>query len=195
MNLTKTDSPADQPADAESRTEPATDAEAAAPAVSEKPAGEDGQDTRAELDDADELEELDELDETEQTPTGVGAAACAVFAAGLGLLALSGSWVSRVLAERQTLVGQIHASEAASTEAKIEALYGDAWHLTALVNGVVSALALLLAVFVLLSPAFGAPGRVHPTWVKAVAWAGIGFGVLGLLVFGVIYALPLPSAP
>ncbi|MFI1152927.1 hypothetical protein [Streptomyces sp. NPDC020817] len=152
----------------------------------------------ADLADADLEDELhDELEETEQRSEGVGAAASAVVAAGLGLVALSGSWVSRVIAERQTLVGQIESVNAATTEAKIEALYGDAWHMTALVNGVLSTLALLLAVFVLARPAFGAPGRTLPTWVRAVSWAAVALGALGVLLFGLMYfdiLAPLPKA-
>ncbi|MET9884456.1 hypothetical protein ABZZ20_15155 [Streptomyces sp. NPDC006430] len=146
-----------------------------------------------------ELEDAvqDESDDTEQRPEGVGAAASAVVAAGLGLVALSGSWVSRVIAERQTLIGQIESVNAATTEAKIEALYGDAWHMTALVNGVLSTLALLLAVFVLARPAFGAPDRTLPTWVRAVSWAAVALGALGVLLFGLMYfdiLAPLPKA-
>ncbi|WP_327278707.1 MULTISPECIES: hypothetical protein [unclassified Streptomyces] len=140
---------------------------------------------------------LDELDDSGEQSDGVGAAASAVVAAGLGLVALSGSWVSRVFAERQTLVGQIESVNAATTEAKIEALYGDAWHMTALVNGVLSTLALLLAVFVLARPAFGAPGRTLPTWVRAVSWAAVALGALGVLLFGLMYfdiLAPLPKA-
>ncbi|MFJ3169875.1 hypothetical protein ACIPJK_03720 [Streptomyces roseus] len=152
----------------------------------------------ADLTDEDLEDELhDELDEDERKPEGVGAAASAVVAAGLGLVALSGSWVSRVIAERQTLVGQIESVNAATTEAKIEALYGDAWHMTALVNGVLSTVALLLAVFVLARPAFGAPGRTLPTWVRAVSWAGVALGALGVLLFGLMYfdiLAPLPKA-
>ncbi|KMO98283.1 hypothetical protein [Streptomyces roseus] len=152
----------------------------------------------ADLTDEDLEDELhDELHEDEKKPEGVGAAASAVVAAGLGLVALSGSWVSRVIAERQTLVGQIESVNAATTEAKIEALYGDAWHMTALVNGVLSTLALLLAVFVLARPAFGAPGRTLPTWVRAVSWAAVALGALGVLLFGLMYfdiLAPLPKA-
>ncbi|MFD9354912.1 hypothetical protein [Streptomyces sp. NPDC060031] len=149
----------------------------------------------------DELAQTDELDEDEETaeqPSGVAAAASAVVAAGLGLVALSGSWVSRVIAERQTLIGQIESANATTTEAKIEALYGNAWHLTALVNGVLSTLALLIAVFVLARPAFGAPGRTLPTWVRAVSWAAVTLGAIGVLLFGLMYfdiLVPLPTAP
>jgi hypothetical protein len=69
--------------------------------------------------------------------------------------------------------------------------------MTALVNGVLSTLALLVAVFVLAGPAFGAPGRVHPAWVRAVSWAAVALGALGVLLFGLMYfdiLLPLPKA-
>ncbi|MET8748845.1 hypothetical protein ABZW32_01975 [Streptomyces sp. NPDC004667] len=129
--------------------------------------------------------------------SGVGSAASAIVAAGLGLVALSGSWVSRVIAERQTLIGQIESVNATSAKEKIAALYGDAWHMTALVNGVLSTLALLLAVFVLARPAFGTPGRVLPVWVRSVSWAAVALGVLGVLVFGLMYfdlLVALPTA-
>ncbi|MEU9181467.1 hypothetical protein AB0C90_32250 [Streptomyces sp. NPDC048550] len=166
--------------------------------VKDAPAGESAEATEPALSD-EELEDAldDELDDTEKVSDGVGAAASAVVAAGLGLVALSGSWVSRVIAERQTLVGQIESVNAATTEAKIQALYGDAWHMTALVNGVLSTLALLLAVFVLARPAFGAPGRTLPTWVRAVSWAAVALGALGVLLFGLMYfdiLAPLPKA-
>ncbi|ATZ24306.1 hypothetical protein ACFZBM_05100 [Streptomyces lavendulae] len=129
--------------------------------------------------------------------SGVGAAATSIVAAGLGLVALSGSWVSRVIAERQTLIGQIESVNATTAKEKIAALYGDAWHMTALVNGVLSTLALLLAAFVLARPAFGTPGRVLPVWVRSVSWAAVALGVLGVLVFGLMYfdlLVALPTA-
>ncbi|MFJ6794194.1 hypothetical protein [Streptomyces sp. NPDC091268] len=170
---------------------------AAEPAAAE-PAAEPAQDLDDELAEADELEELTGSEESDEQPGGVAAAAFSVVAAGLGLVALSGSWVSRVIAERQTLIGQIESANATTTEAKIEALYGNAWHLTALVNGVLSTLALLIAVFVLARPAFGAPGRTLLTWVRAVSWAAVALGALGVLLFGLMYfdiLVPLPTAP
>ncbi|MDX2392088.1 MULTISPECIES: hypothetical protein [unclassified Streptomyces] len=132
-----------------------------------------------------------------QEHAGVGSAASAIVAAGLGLVALSGSWVSRVIAERQTLIGQIESANAATAKEKIAALYGDAWHMTALVNGVLSTLALLIAVFVLARPAFGAPGRVLPVWIRSVSWAAVALGLLGVLLFGLMYfdvLVPMPTA-
>ncbi|MFK0042665.1 hypothetical protein ACIQU4_00965 [Streptomyces sp. NPDC090741] len=196
MDTTKTADPTAPEADT---AEPqATEAAEAKADLKDAPAAESAEAPEADLSDEDLEDELhDELDETEQRSEGVGAAASAVVAAGLGLVALSGSWVSRVIAERQTLVGQIESVNAATTEAKIEALYGDAWHMTALVNGVLSTLALLLAVFVLARPAFGAPGRTLPTWVRAVSWAAVALGALGVLLFGLMYfdiLAPLPKA-
>ncbi|MGW0393086.1 hypothetical protein ACWDYJ_19760 [Streptomyces sp. NPDC003042] len=148
--------------------------------------------------DADLDAEFDGEAEAEDAESAVvGAAAGAVVAAGLGLVALSGTWVSRVIGERQTLIGQLDAANATTTQEKIAALYGDAWHMTALVNGVVSTLALLIAVFVLARPAFGAPGRTLPAWVRSVSWAAVALGILGVLLFGLMYfdlLVPMPTA-
>ncbi|MEV6951630.1 hypothetical protein [Streptomyces sp. NPDC051183] len=206
MDTTKTPAPTAPEADS---AEPKAAAEAAeagtnTPADLKKADAAEPAGTTEDAESAEDLEDGlaatddDELDELDEQPSGVAAAASAVVAAGLGLVALSGSWVSRVIAERQTLIGQIESANATTTEAKIEALYGDAWHLTALVNGVVSTLALLIAVFVLARPAFGAPGRTLPTWVRSVAWAGVALGALGVLLFGLMYfdiLVPLPTAP
>ncbi|MFD8952237.1 hypothetical protein ACFV0B_25670 [Streptomyces xanthophaeus] len=144
--------------------------------------------------DLDGAEDEDE-DAAEEQAGGVAAGAGAIVAAGLSLVALSGTWVSRVLAERQGLVGQIEGNKSAPPADQIAALYGDGWQLTALVNGVVATLALLIAVFVLARPAFGTPGRTLPTWVRAVSWAAVTLGALGILVFGFLYFLPLPKVP
>ncbi|MDJ0379509.1 hypothetical protein [Streptomyces sp. G-G2] len=176
-------------------TDPA-DATAPAPAADDavtdiadlvgEPEGEDGEDSGDLLD-----------QETEERPTGVLAAAAAIAGAGLSLIALSGTWVSRVISERQGLIGQIDSVNATSTEQKINALYSDGWHMTALVNGVFSTIALLIGMFVLVGPAFGAPGRVNPNWVKAVSWAAVALGLVGVLIFGLMYfdvLFPLPKA-
>ncbi|MFJ3879817.1 hypothetical protein ACIPW5_20490 [Streptomyces sp. NPDC090077] len=208
MDTTKTPVPTAPDADADTPEDKAATPAAAAAAPAAAPDGEqngtpaaaeDTADAEAAEDGADaEDEDADGLDEdAPERSTGVGAAASAVVAAGLGLVALSGSWVSRVAAERQTLIGQIESVSATTAKEKIAALYGDAWHMTALVNGVLSTLALLLAVFVLAGPAFGAPGRVHPAWVRSVSWAAVALGLLGVLLFGLMYfdvLFPLPTA-
>ncbi|GHI87239.1 hypothetical protein Sxan_46030 [Streptomyces xanthophaeus] len=151
--------------------------------------------TAEELDEDLDLDGAEGEDAAEEQAGGVAAGAAAIVAAGLSLVALSGTWVSRVLAERQGLVGQIEGNKSAPPADQIAALYGDGWQLTALVNGVVATLALLIAVFVLARPAFGAPGRTLPTWVRAVSWAAVTLGALGILVFGFLYFLPLPKVP
>ncbi|MFE7140259.1 hypothetical protein ACFVAG_21150 [Streptomyces sp. NPDC057644] len=132
---------------------------------------------------------------------GVGAGAAAVVSAALGVVALTGAWTGRVAAERETLIGQIKTSGGGSPAQQISEIYGDAWHATALVNGVFAVLALLVGVFVLVRPAFGTPSeKPQPTWVRAVALAGVALGVLGVLIsagmyFDLFAALPSAGAP
>ncbi|WNF29769.1 hypothetical protein RI138_24675 [Streptomyces sp. C11-1] len=132
---------------------------------------------------------------------GVGAGAAAVVSAALGVVALTGAWSGRVAAERETLMGQIQTAGGSSAAEQISAIYGDAWHTTALVNGVFAVLALLVGIFVLVRPAFGAPSdRPQPAWVRAVALAGIALGVLGVLIsagmyFDLFVSLPSAGAP
>ncbi|QEU82840.1 hypothetical protein [Streptomyces subrutilus] len=197
MDTTKTPDPTAPEADAAPADLKKAEADRAAEAGTEarpeaEPAGAVTAGTDTDPDD-DEFDE--EPVEDEVRSAGVGSGAAAVAAAGLGLVALSGSWVSRVLAERQTLIGQIEGNKSAPPKDQIASLYGDAWHLTALANGVLATLALLLAVFVLARPAFGAPGRTLPNWVRAVAWAAVALGALGMIVFAVMYFLPLPEVP
>lgn len=191
MDTTKTPAPtapeADSPADLKKVATDETTAPAAA--ATEEVQGEE---LATDLDD-----EFDDLDAAadEQQSSGVASGASAIVAAGLGLVALSGSWTSRVIGERETLKGQISSATATTTEAKIEALYGNAWHMTALFNGVLSTVALLIAVFVLARPAFGAPGRTLPAWVRSVAWAAVVVAAIGVVAFAFMYVLALPTAP
>ncbi|KPC81636.1 MULTISPECIES: hypothetical protein [Streptomyces] len=129
---------------------------------------------------------------------GVGTGAAAVVAAGLGIVSLSGAWTGRVAAERETLMGQIKTSGGGSAAQQISEIYGDAWHTTALVNGLFALLALIVGVFVLVRPAFGAPSVLPQAgWVRSVAVAGTALGVLGLLISVGMYLdlfVALPSA-
>ncbi|MFD2119480.1 hypothetical protein ACFSNO_07760 [Streptomyces cirratus] len=98
----------------------------------------------------------------------------------------------------RNLVNQLDLSAGADNNEKIAALYSSPWHATALVNGVLATIALLVAVFVLARPAFGSPGRTLPTWVRSVAWAAVALAVLGILLFALMYfdvLLPVPTAP
>ncbi|MFI7323067.1 hypothetical protein ACIBQ3_00015 [Streptomyces rubiginosohelvolus] len=156
--------------------------------------------TRPEDDAADEgIQDEDlEPDPFERARHGVGAGAAAVVSAALGVVALTGAWSGRVAAERETLIGQIKTSGGGSAAQQISEIYGDAWHTTALVNGVFAVLALLVGVVVLVRPAFGAPAdRPQPAWVRAVALAGVALGVLGVLISAGMYFdlfASLPSA-
>ncbi|WP_328906017.1 hypothetical protein OG230_25280 [Streptomyces sp. NBC_00234] len=158
----------------------------------------DGVNDDVEADDDADLE-LDAYDEAEATAaSGFGAGAAAVVAAGLGIVSLTGAWTGRVAAERETLIGQIKTSGGGSAAQQISEIYADAWHTTALVNGLFALLALLVGVFVLVRPAFGAPAeRPQPGWIRAVALAGVVLGVLGVLISAGMYfdlLLSLPSA-
>jgi len=120
---------------------------------------------------------------------GFKTATASVVAAGLGIVALSGSWVGKVAAERQALVGQIETSQGGTPTEQISAIYADAWHTTALVDGIFALLALIVGVAVLTLP------RKHG-WVRAVAAAGAVLGALGLVASAGMYFdlfLALPS--
>ncbi|MFF2366063.1 hypothetical protein ACFVU0_25675 [Streptomyces sp. NPDC058122] len=158
-----------------------------------------------ERDEADaDVEEQDEadadlaaLDESEAgRDGGVGQGAAAVVSAALGLVSLTGSWVSTVAAARETLVGQLRTSSTASVATQVKEVYGDAWATTALVGGLFALVALIVGVVVLVRPAFGAPGRPQAAWIKSVAWAGVSLGVVGLVLAVAKYSdilLGLPS--
>ncbi|MEU2021197.1 hypothetical protein ABZ565_03280 [Streptomyces sp. NPDC016469] len=143
----------------------------------------------------DTVEETDD-DTGEETSGRLAAASAAVVSAGLGVVGLTGAWTGRVAAERETLIGQIKTSSGGSAAQQINEIYGDAWHSTALVNGLFGLLALLVGTYVLVRPAFGAPARQPQAgWVRAVARGGIALGTLGVLIsiamyFDLIVALP-----
>ncbi|WEB40274.1 hypothetical protein MOV08_13945 [Streptomyces yunnanensis] len=134
----------------------------------------------------------DDADTPEEPAASAAAGAGAVVAAGLGLASVTGTWLGTLLAERQTVLGQIKLQSGKVTD-QIGAVYGTPWHTTALVNGVFAVLAMLVAAVVL-------TGR-RPTWVRAVAWGGLALGLLGLLISAGMYldlfaSLPsLPKAP
>jgi hypothetical protein len=144
--------------------------------------------------------EGEDVEEPRPVSTGVGAGAGAVVSAALGLAALAGTWPSRVLAERETLVSQLGLSKASAPSAQIEGLYGNGWHMTALVNGGFALLALLVGVGVLvaLRPA-GPDAAPKPVWMRAVAWGGVVLGLIGLLISAGMYldlfaSLPAPPS-
>ncbi|MFE5658086.1 hypothetical protein ACFQ9H_18090 [Streptomyces sp. NPDC056517] len=174
-------------------------AEAAAPVEEKAAVALDKQDTEpatALIDgDDNEAEDGDEDDElfaeaAAPASAGIGGAAAAVVSAALGAVALTGTWTGKVVSERETLLGQIKTSGSGTPAQQISEIYGDAWHSTALVNGVFALIALLVAVLVLVLP-----GR--PAWVRSVAVAGAVLGGLGLLLSVGTYFdlfLSLPTA-
>jgi hypothetical protein len=146
--------------------------------------------------DADDLgEELEPVEA--EGPTGVGQGAGAVVSAALGVVSLTGGWVSTVAAARETLIGQLGTSSTASVATQVKEVYGDAWETTAMWGGIFALVALLVGAAVLVRPAFGTPGKPQAVWIKSVAWGGVSLGVIGLLLAVLKYTdvlLGLPSA-
>ncbi|MEV6682305.1 hypothetical protein AB0N09_36415 [Streptomyces erythrochromogenes] len=153
--------------------------------------------TDSALTDADLDDDFAEDQAEAEQPSQVGSAAFAIVSAGLSVVALSGSWVAGIVSERASIAARLELSQAADANAQIAAQFVDPWHTTAMVNGVFSALALIIATFVLALPAFSTPERTLPTWVRSVSWAGIGLGALGVLLFVLMYfdlLLAIPKA-
>ena len=189
---------------AETGTEATTDEKKVSVAktdeVTETESGDTAEDTATDEIDADGVDDEDELfaADQEDTATGVAQGAGAVVAAVLGFVSLSGSWVGTVASARQSLVGQLHAQTATSSDVSklLDEGYGDAWHATAMWSGIFALLALVVGVVVLVRPAFGAPGKPQAVWIKSVAWGGVALGVIGLLLAVLKYTdvlLGLPS--
>jgi hypothetical protein len=129
-------------------------------------------------------------------PSGVGQGAGAVVSAALGVVSLTGGWISTVAAARETLIGQLQTSSTADVATQVKEVYGDAWRTTALWGGLFALAALIVGVVVLARPAFGAPGKPQAPWIKSVAWGGVALGVIGLLLAVLKYTdvlLGLPS--
>ncbi|MEU7515027.1 hypothetical protein AB0B13_23980 [Streptomyces sp. NPDC042898] len=207
MDITKTD---EKTADkAVEKTDETAEAKATAPEVAAETAAEGTAEAAAEADGAadrlveqaaeqgadDELDDEDLDDEllaAAPAGSGAGVGGAAVVSAALGAVALTGTWTGKIVSERETLVGQISTSQSGTPAQQISEIYGDAWHATALVNGVFALLALVTAVLVLV---LVRPER--PAWIRAVALAGAVLGGLGLLLSVGTYFdlfLSLPSA-
>ncbi|MEN8650739.1 hypothetical protein ABCR94_08920 [Streptomyces sp. 21So2-11] len=201
-------SPTDEldPADVVAADEAAAE-EAEENAKAEKAGEKDGSVVTAD-DSADDSDDDDVIadDDEEVAPrvsSGVAAGAAAVVSAVLGLSALTGTWTSRIAAERETLMGQLTTTQTSSPADQIASVYGNAWHTTALVNGGFALLALVVGIVVLIRPAFGTPGTSKQAgWVRSVAWAGVALGVVGIIMsLGMYFDLfasmptPPPAAP
>ncbi|MFE0604622.1 hypothetical protein ACFW2T_16650 [Streptomyces sp. NPDC058892] len=197
MDTTKTPAPnaaeADTPVGPDTSGTPraaAAQADAGPAATADPATALAGSELDDELDDDFREEEAD----VEQ-PSQVGSAAFAIVSAGLSVVALSGSWVAGIVSERASIAARLELSQAADANAQIAAQFVNPWHTTAMVNGVFSALALIIATFVLALPAFGTPERTLPAWVRSVSWAAIGLGALGVLLFVLMYFDLLLAVP
>ncbi|MFE9019419.1 hypothetical protein ACFYNL_12735 [Streptomyces sp. NPDC007808] len=132
---------------------------------------------------------------TEEGPSGVGQGAGAVVSAALGLVSLTGSWVGTIATARENLLGQLENSSNSNVDKLIQEGYVDGWHAAALWGGLFALAGLLVGVFVLIRPAFGAPGKPQAVWIKAVAWGGVTLGVIGLLLAVLKYTDVLLGIP
>ncbi|MFF3496173.1 hypothetical protein ACFYWS_33045 [Streptomyces sp. NPDC002795] len=115
-------------------------------------------------------------------PAGVGQGAGAIVSVALGIVGLSGGWLGTIASARAQLEGQLTTAQSAGIAKQISAMYGEAWHSAALVGGIFSLVALLVAAAVLARPAFGAPGKPQAPWIKSTAWAGFVVGAIGLVL-------------
>ncbi|MEU1476411.1 hypothetical protein ACFYZ8_10475 [Streptomyces sp. NPDC001668] len=146
---------------------------------------------------ADEIDDEDDLSEAapEQGPTGVGQGAGAVVSAALGFVSLTGSWIGTLAAQKESLLSQMHNSQTSNVDTLLKEGYGDVWNTQAVYAGIFALVALLVGVFVLIRPAFGAPGKPQAGWIKSVSWAGVSLGVIGLLIAVLKYVDVLVSVP
>ncbi|MEU0209841.1 hypothetical protein ABZ235_01245 [Streptomyces canus] len=157
----------------------------------------EAQDTSAEDTAVDEIDDEDDLPEAtrEEGPTGVGQGAGAVVSAALGFVSLTGSWIGTLAAQKESLLSQMHNSQTSNVDTLLKEGYGDVWNTQAVYAGIFALVALLVGVFVLIRPAFGAPGKPQAGWIKSVSWAGVSLGVIGLLIAVLKYVDVLVSVP
>jgi hypothetical protein len=139
-----------------------------------------------------EQKEMDELTDEElealtqeSISKGVLGGASAVVAAALGLVSISGTWLGTLLQQRQQLIGNIATSSKAAAD-QIKAGYTDPWHLLAAWNGVFALVAVLVGGFTVFGGRY-LSAKELPSWVRAVAWAGVVLGVIGLFISAAIY--------
>ncbi|SEL59532.1 hypothetical protein [Streptacidiphilus jiangxiensis] len=134
-----------------------------------------------ELDDLTD-EELEALTQ-ESVSKGVLGGASAIVSAALGVVSLSGTYLGTVIQQRQGVLGQIGAKTNADV---IKNAYTEAWHRMAEWNGAFALVAVLVGAATLFGGSFLSSKEV-PSWVKAVAWAGVVLGLIGLFVSASIW--------
>ncbi|WP_194895517.1 hypothetical protein [Catenulispora pinisilvae] len=136
-------------------------------------------------DEDDYLDDADLALETERASSGIATGAAAIVAAGLALTSMGGSWLGDVLAQRQTLIGNINTANSAA-DAIIKQRYTEPWHKTALVGIWFAVAAMLVAAGTLFVGEFFAK-RPAPTWVRALTWGALALGIVGLGVSAAMY--------
>lgn len=144
----------------------------------------------------DEDEDDDDLEPYVRRSSGLAAASAAVVAVALGVVALTGSWTGTIGAAREQLVGQLTTPQGATIAKQITEGYSDGWHVTAVINGSIALLALIIAVVALLLPQ-------RASWVRPFAVAAVVLGAIGVIVslgmyfdlFASIPSAPTPAAP
>ncbi|MEE1760136.1 MULTISPECIES: hypothetical protein [unclassified Streptomyces] len=151
---------------------------------------------------ADDSEEAAEFDEefppaTAKATPGVGQGAAGIVSVVLGLVSLTGGWVGSVASAREEITGQLEMQAAtnATVATQLQAVYGDAWHASALWGGIFALVGLIVGVAVLVRPAFGDPDQVQTPWIKSVAWAGVSVGFIGLVLAALKYSDILLALP
>jgi hypothetical protein len=174
----------------------ARNAKSGAPAQETTGQLEDAEENLQDVDDGEDIAAYGQADVKE--PSGAGQGAGAIVAAALGAISLSGTWIGTVAAARESLIGQLQTAQNAPVAKQVQEVYGDQWHVTALVGGIFALLALIVGAAVLARPAFGAPGASQPLWIKSVAWAGVALGIIGLLLAvlkytDILLGLPITS--
>ena len=120
------------------------------------------------------------------TGSGIAAGAAAIVATGLAVTSMGGSWLGNVLAQRQTLIGQINTGNSQAADAIIKQRYTEPWHKTALVGIWFAVAAMLVAAGTLFVGEFFAK-HPAPAWVRALTWGALALGIVGLGVSAAMY--------
>lgn len=129
----------------------------------------------------DELRELDEEEEDleDEGSSGAIAGGFGIASLVLGLLSLTGTWLSSVYETRDELI--ISKNTTISSTAQEYPVYASMWHTQALFGMIFALAALLVGAGVLASPSLLLSGR-SPGWARGLALGGVIVGVIGLVL-------------
>jgi hypothetical protein len=116
---------------------------------------------------------------------GILGGAVAIIAAVFGLVSISGTWFSSTIMTQTQFNASINAT-GKTTATQLAEGYTGPWHTLAWHNGIFAGVAVLAGVGVLFAAQFLAV-RVTPNWIKAVAFAAIALGLVGLLISAGMY--------